>query len=174
MAEVTAAAHIQTLAWELPHALGAAVKRQKTKDKKKKKKSVLNHILLFIHSFTPQTLAQALLRVRRQNTACLHSKHCLPTPHPPCPAGPLPRSSGSWVHRDEKGIAGQRLGCVGSSGRTGRLGCWLKEVPALTDLSLFASTDLPPDSFPTHAHVFLPPRSLSCAVSLSRVTVSRS
>ena len=33
-----ATALIRPLAWELPYAVGAALKRQKTKDKKKKKK----------------------------------------------------------------------------------------------------------------------------------------
>ena len=37
VAWVAAVANIQSLAWELPHAMGAAIKRKKKKEKKQKK-----------------------------------------------------------------------------------------------------------------------------------------
>ena len=40
---LAAAIPIQPLAWELPHAAGAAVKRKKKKKKKKKKKGSNSH-----------------------------------------------------------------------------------------------------------------------------------
>ena len=79
----------------------------------------------FVHLAT--NFALVSLCVRRQNAACHHFKHSLPTPHPPRPGCHLPRSSGSRIHRDEVEIPAQMLWCVGSRWSTARMGCWMEK-----------------------------------------------